>query len=309
MTTSPFSANLTELYYKVEKQVGINQPHAFWNRLRLRSETLSQSKTQVGSRKFSHRGNLTSVSFTDDAITGNITCLLTPTDIDEMFQSVMRNRWNARQLHQGEVNRTYSLLLVNTDNSGNKKYTMFLGCVFTNCSFNFQINSYVTFQFNVAGLKVVNNYQPDSNISFQQATDNNGFIGRDGIISRNGDAVGLISAFTGSFGHNVDVLKTINFEQPFKLNYRAFEADCELSAAFANSTNILDYINETNFELQIRLEYQDDRYSFIFPKCLLTNISFPSSGQGAIVINSQVLPLFSTNRGSTVILKKERITQ
>lgn len=304
----PYSSNLTEIYYKVEKTPGVNPLILPWNRLRMRSHSLTIGAEVSVKRNLKTKRSAANVDIRQGAVQGSISCELTPRDMDIMFQASLRNIWNGKQLNQGSINQTFSFLLVHRNNSGAPQYALALGCKISKASFSFQINSIVSFSFNIVGTRAEMDFVPSSK---QLLIDAKGgrtpFIGRDGLLTIDGKKC-LVTSFTGSFGYNVDIVKRVSLAHPIALRDGSFDASGEITAAYLDNSLHRPYAEETSFELEFALQYNKYRYIFTFPNCIFSEVTSPSSGQGAVIVNATVKPLYSKTRGSTVIIKRQEIS-
>ena len=299
-----FDANLTELYYKPETIRGKHNESVPWTRLRIRAESLSASKEQFEKRRVGSSRRLSGVKTVEQAPDGIVTCLLAPRDLDALFENVLMGNWSTRQLNQGNTLKTFSVMLINYNSLGERSCTLFTGCVFYNANFNFQVNSYVSFTFAVVGTGVVRNFQP-RRLTLGSSSNNDQFVGLDGRLNLNGDMIMPVTQFTGTFGNAVTVIRRIDKTNPFKLRVNEFSAESSITGVLVNSRLLDTFDQDLTFELDMRVEYKDKAYNFIFPRCLITDYGSPSSGEGAIVATVAITSLYSEAHGSAVIIKRE----
>ncbi len=302
----PFSNVLTELYYKEEKSPGNYLTGTAWMRLRMRGETLTQSNVVNEERRLDRTRSATGVDIVAQEVTGTINCILSPRDIDIFLEATLRNKWSTLQLSQGQIDRTFSFLLVK-DNGVRKDYTVYSGCVVASTTFNFQVNSYVGFELSVVGTTVDHTYVPHAQEVLQASSYNDFFVGLDATMSVDGVQEGFVSSFSGAFGYAHSAIRVIDPVKPYRIRTGSFEASGSLAASFDAQGTYLKYLNRTSFNLTMQVQYNGERYSFIFPKCVITAHESPSSGVGSIIATADILPLYSEQHGSTVIVKRETI--
>lgn len=305
-TNNPFTSNLTKLYYKSERRFGIEQVQAPWQQLRIRTENLSRYTNNVVISNLSTPRSPNGFRYSEDVPVGSFTSLLSEYDLEELFSGVMRNNWNTVQLNQGEADTSFSFLLMNQNTKGDKFYTLFTGCSLTTVGFVFQVNSYVTFNFSLIANKVEIDFKPNPSATYKDSSITGLFIGRDAEINLNGEKVGNLSNFSGSFGYDILMQKVISLSNPFKKVVRGFACEGSIAGAFTDGSLVNQYIHETSFEIIVRLQYKKQVYEFIFPKTFVTELNYSSSGEGAIIQNTTIVSIYSPTKGSTVILKKAR---
>lgn len=302
----PFSNNLTELYYKEERSVGSIKPGLMWQRLRMRGESLSQSNVVTEERRMDGTRSVTALTITEQEITGTVNCILSPSDLDIFLEATLRNKWSTLQLSQGNIDRTFSFLLVQS-NGVDKQYSLYSGCTVASTTFNFQVNSHVGFELSVIGRKVDHNYALNPAEDLFTPAPSSFFVGLDGVLSADGIEQSFVTSFSGSFGFAHTAIRVIDHENPIRLRTDAFSAEGSLAIAFDGRGVYEEYLNATSFNLTMQVQYNGERYTFIFPKCNVTLFESPSSGIGSIIATADIIPLYSTQHGSAVIVKRATI--